>query len=430
MTRLTKTEVDAIAPTDKEFIVWGDDPNGFGVKIFPSGTKTFVFQYRTQEGRTRRCKIGRYSETCTIEQARKKAKELANEVFNKGDPAGQGRARREAMTVNALFDLYLASAKFAEKAPSTQYVDRGRIERHVRPLLGSKTADMVKPEDVRRAQAAIAGGKTAGTTKTKARGVAKVTGGAGTADKAVLIIRAAYAWAISENYLKENPAATIKVAQSNQRDTIMDGAGDYESLFRTLARMEEELRIRPAAADAIRFVAFTGARKGEVEGMLRQYVDLSMGRVVFPPKAHKTGRKTGKPRTINLPAAAQAIIARQPTGEPTDFVFKAARGEGRISLGKPWRVVREEAKLPAILGLHGLRHSVASHLAMAGASSAELMESLGHRQVSTTMRYVHFAEQKKSELAERLASTALAGLADSLGKPKAQVAPPKGKTSE
>ncbi|MBK9026748.1 MAG: tyrosine-type recombinase/integrase [Propionivibrio sp.] len=75
--------------------------------------------------------------------------------------------------------------------------------------------------------------------------------------------------------------------------------------------------------------------------------------------------------------------------------------------------------------LHGLRHSLASHLAMDGASSAELMESLGHKQVSTTMRYIHFAEKSKSTLAERAAATALAGLAESLGKPKADIVPMK-----
>ena len=53
------------------------------------------------------------------------------------------------------------------------------------------------------------------------------------------------------------------------------------------------------------------------------------------------------------------------------------------------------------------------------------MESLGHKQVSTTMRYIHFAEKSKSTLAERAAATALAGLADSLGKTRAEVVPMK-----
>lgn len=426
--RLTKSVVDSTKPSTvagKRILVWDATVPGFGLVVFPSGVKSFVYQYRNAEGQSRRYTIGTLSDSLTCEQARTIAKDKANEVHNGQDPMGHKKNRREAWTVNQLLDAYLKSPTFAKKADSTQYVDKGRIERHVRPLLGAKVADMLKADDIRRAQNAIAAGKTAAAVKTKARGKALVTGGTGTADKAVLILRAAYAWAISEELLKDNPCAAVKVSQSGQRDTIMGGATDYESLFRTLATMENEKRIKSAAADAIRFVALTGARRGEVVNMLWQYVDLRAGCINIPPNKHKTGSRTGKPRIITLPAAAQAIIARQPEGKPEDFVFKPAKGEGAMSLTKPWAQVREEAKLPAALGLHGLRHSLASHLAMDGASSVELMESLGHKQVSTTMRYIHFAEKSKSTLAERAASTALAGLADSMGKQKAEVVPMK-----
>ena len=424
--KLTKTVVESTKPSDipkQRVVVWDSSLAGFGLVVFPSGVKSFVFQYRNAEGKSRRLTIGNHSDSLSADQARKIAKDKANEVHNGGDPMGYKRSRLEAITVNQLLDLYLASPTFAKKAESTKYVDRGRIERHVRPLLGTQHADLLTSDAVRRAQNAIMEGKTAGSTKTKARGKAIVKGGAGTADKAVLILRAAYSWAVSEKILKENPAAAIKVAQSGQRDTIMNGSGDYESLFGTLAKMENEHRIRTPVADAIRFVALTGARKGEVAGLIWAYVDLQAGNVTIPAAKHKTGSRTGKPRIITLPAAAQAIIARQDAGEPTDFVFKPAKGLGVISLAKPWREVRAEAKLPVKLGLHGLRHSLASHLAMDGASSAELMESLGHKQVSTTMRYIHFAEKSRSTLAERAASTAMAGLAESLGKTKADVVP-------
>ena len=95
---------------------------------------------------------------------------------------------------------------------------------------------------------------------------------------------------------------------------ILDDAEAYGRLFQTLDRMEAERRIRQPAADAIRVIALTGARRGEIAGMLWQHVDLKAGTVTLPPAAHKTGKKTGKPRIIGLPAAAQALIARQPQG--------------------------------------------------------------------------------------------------------------------
>jgi integrase len=421
--KITKTVVDSTESSDKLIIVWDSGIAGFGLAVFPSGVKSFVFQYRNAEGKSRRFTIGKFSEALTVDQARKRANELHREVLNGNDPMGHKQTRRKAITVNELLDLYLASPSFDNKADSTKAVDKGRIERHVRPLLGKSHADMLTSDAIRRAQNAIAEGKTAIRTKTKARGMAKVTGGTGTADKAVLILRAAYTWAISEKILKENPAAGIKVAQPGQRETIMSGSDDYAALFRTLANMENEHRIRRPVADAIRFIALTGARKGEVAGLIWQYTDLRTGLVTLPPKAHKTGHKTGKPRIIALPAEAQAIIARQPAGEPTDFVFKPAKGIGALSLARPWEQVRKEANLPDGLGLHGLRHSLASHLAMAGASSSELMEAMGHRQMSTTQRYIHFAERSRSTLAERGAVMAMAGLAEAEGKPKAKVVP-------
>lgn len=54
----------------------------------------------------------------------------------------------------------------------------------------------------------------------------------------------------------------------------MGGAKDYETLFDTLATMENEHRLRSAVADAIRLIALTGARRGEVAGMKWAYVDM------------------------------------------------------------------------------------------------------------------------------------------------------------
>lgn len=417
----TKVDVDRLVAKDTQYFAWADDPKGFGVKVFTSGAKSFVFQYRTREGASRRYTIGKLSDTLTVDRARKLAKDLYRETLAGNDPMGQKQERREAITVAQLLDAYVASPSFAAKAATTRATDIGRIERHLKPLLAKETADRLTGDRIRVAQRDIAAGKTAGRFKTVARGLAKVTGGAGTADKSVLILRAAYAWAISEGIVKDNPAAAIKVAQPGQRDTIMGDSDDYAQLFRTLSKMEDEHRIRSTVADAIRLIALTGARRGEVVGLRWQYVDLKSGLIALPPKAHKTGSRTGKPRIIGLPAEAQEIIARQTKGEPDDYVFRPSKGEGTLAIAKPWMAVRKEANLPDNLGLHGLRHSLASHLAMAGASAVELMEAMGHKQVSTTQRYIHFAERARSTLAQRAASVAAAGLAEADGKKKADV---------
>lgn len=413
MPKLIKKTVDLAQPSDKERFIWDTELKGFGLKVFSSGSKTFVFQYRTQEGKTKRLTIGKYSDSLTTDQARKLAKDKAHEVHAGRDPQGEKKARRDSLTINELLDMYVQSEKFAGNAETTRATDRGRIDRHLRPLLGKEFVDKLTDDQVMKAHRAIKEGKTAARVKTIARGLAKVTGGEGTANKSILLLSAAYSWAMKERLAKGNPASKMHFGNSGVRDTIIKDADDYSRLFATLQKMEDEKRIRQAAADAIRFIALTGARRGEVTGLLRQWVDLKSGLITLPPKAHKAGHKTGKPRIIALPSEAQAIIARQPEGAPDSRVFRPAKGTGPLSLGKVWPVLRTEANLPSNLGLHGLRHSIGTHLAMAGASAVELMETLGHKQITTTLRYIHFAEQARSTLAERAASVAIAGMTES-----------------
>jgi integrase len=416
--RISKRIVDAARASEKPVFIWDDTLPGFALLTLPSGAKSFVFQYRTAEGRTRRATVAKVG-TVTPDQARALADEMSRKVKGGGDPLEDKRKAREALTVAQLLDAYLASAKFAEKAQSTQLTDTGRIERHLRTLLGSRHVSKLPSEDIRRAFAAIRDGKTAATIKTGAHGLARVVGGEGTARKAIRLLRAIFAWGIAERMIDGNPADGVATGTDGEREAVLEPQ-DYARLFATLADMETKRGLRPAVADAIRIIAMTGARRGEIVGLRWYMVNLKRGLLILPVRAHKTGRKTGKPRTISLPSAAQDIIARQPQGGPDDFVFTPSKGAGPVSL-KAWRKIRVEAKLPEGIGLHGLRHSLATLLAIGGAEAPQIMASLGHRQLSTTQRYLHFADKARAVLAERAAAPALAGMAAAAGAPAADV---------
>ena len=425
MARINKRTVDAIRPDPdgKRSMIWDDKLPGFGVVIRPTGVASYIYNYRNAEGRSRRLTIARVGEV-TPDKAREIAEGHAATVKGGGDPLDNKTTARNAITLGGLLDVYLASARFAEKAASTRAIDRGRIERHLRPTLGNQYVDKLQPEDVRRAFAKIRDGKTAKRAKSgKPRGLTRVTGGEGTARMAIRLLRAVLAWGVAEGRVGSNPAAGVNVGTDGSREIFLDEPEHYARLFTTLDTMEAEKRIRPAVADAIRVIALTGARKSEVTRCRWRFVDLKAGTITLPPASHKTGRRTCKPRVIMLPAVAQQIIARQAEGGPDDFVFAPAKGDGgEVDIKRPWLKVRAEARLPAGIGLHGLRHSIASLMALDGAEAAQIMAALGHRQLSTAQRYIHFAQNARAALAERAAGPAMAGMAAAAGKPRADVA--------
>ncbi len=421
MPKISKRTVDAASPDPaRRYFLWDTELKGFGLLVLPTGIKSYVLQYRTQDGTSRRATIGKHGKL-TPNEARTKADAMRRAVVEGRDPLAEKRERRHAATVADVLDAYLASEAFAAKADSTRATDRGRILRHLKPLLGRVKADKLTPDQIKRASAAIRDGKTAVTEKTGFRGQARVRGGEGAARKSVRLLRTVLSWAMAEKMVQSNPAAGIKTGADGTREIILEDADAYARLFRTLDVMETERRIRQPVADAVRVIALTGARRGEVASMCWRHVDLKSGLVILD--VHKTAKTTGKPRQIGLPAAAAALIARQPAGGPDDYVFAPSRGAGPLVLSKPWRAIRAEAELPEGIGLHGLRHSLASHMAMQGAQASEIMTALGHGNLATSQKYIHWATDARQAIAEKAAAIALAGMA---GGEAAEVVPLKG----
>lgn len=406
MPKLTRTIVESmIHDPEKDSFAWCSALPGFGVKFSKAGLKSYIFQYRFH-GTSRRITIGRASDVLSCDRARKKAETHARNLHGGIDPLAVKAARRAALTVAELCDTYVASTTFAEKAESTQGSDRGRIERHIKPLLGRKIADTLTPDDVKRMRDAVIAGKTAGIFKTeKLRGKAKVKGGPGAARQCVVLLATMFEWARVELGLTgTNPAADVDVESIGRREVFLEPE-QYASLFKTL----DEMPLRPEVANAIRLIALTGARRGEITGLCWRHVDLDNARIVLQPSEHKTGRKTKAERIIALPAPIVEMLSAMTKGEPDEPVFPPTTGK-RISLSKKMADIRKVAGLPANVGLHGLRHSIASHMAMGGQQAGQISTVLGHRQASTSERYIHFATKARAELGDAAAAPILAAI--------------------
>ena len=140
--KVTKKSVDALkCPPGKERdVMWDTDLAGFGVVVMPSGTKTYVIQYR--QGGQRRMKLGKHG-PLTPEEARQRAKEILADVARDKDPLEQRRAKRAEQPFRKLAEGYMALHVAVKCKPRTN-VEYARLLRlHVLPAIGSKSVSQI-----------------------------------------------------------------------------------------------------------------------------------------------------------------------------------------------------------------------------------------------------------------------------------------------
>ncbi|MBI1415759.1 MAG: tyrosine-type recombinase/integrase [Limimaricola sp.] len=409
MARITKRLLDAAQTPEARQVLWDDTLKGYGVILRPSGVHSFVFSYRNARNRKRNITVAKVG-TIAPELARRRAEEFRAMLLQGRDPLEEKQDARDRMSVGGLIDAYCASPTFRAKRASTQYVDHKRIDGHLRPLLGGLRVDEVTMPAVEKAFRSICEGRHAGKDGTNSR----VRGGEGIARSSIRLFRAILNWgykAGSVEWDAVRAARNVEIGRDGRREIILEDPAAYARLWPTLDRMvtpdidNPAPLLRPLVADAIRLIALTGARRGEIAGLQWRHVDLAKGLIVLPPDRHKTGGKTGEARVIGLPALEVEILRRQPGGGPDEPVFPPLPGHAKLYLDAPWRKVRLAAGLPAGIGLHGLRHTFASYMAMQGAQAAEIMAALGHKDMSTSQRYIHWANDRRQALAERAAAT-------------------------
>jgi hypothetical protein len=170
--RLTKRAVDEAAPSENRYEIWDSELKGFELRIEASGRKSFIIRYRADGGGRNAPKrlvtIGAYG-TLTPDQARTEAKKLLGSVATGQDPGAERHAKRSDLTVSELCELYLREG-CPTKKPSTLATDGGRIDRHIKPMIGTKRISTVTRGDIQWLMRQIADGKTKADLKTVPRG--------------------------------------------------------------------------------------------------------------------------------------------------------------------------------------------------------------------------------------------------------------------
>ncbi len=410
MPKLTKRTVDAAKPLadGREYVLWDGGLPGFGLRIKPSGVRSYIIQYRNREGHSRKLTLGRHG-VKTPDEARKLARRLLSSVKDGADPAAMKAEARQALTVAELADVYLAEGPIHKpnKKASSWEADRSNIERHIKPLLGHKTARSLTQAEVARFQADVAEGKTADDQKTGFRGRAIVKGGKGTAARSLSVLAALLQFGVNQKLLPSNPAKGVKHFKGRSRERFLSEM-EVTKLAGALTEMEAERAIHPVMAAAIRLLMLTGCRKSEILTLRWESIDFE--RAGLRLRDSKTGAKV-----VPVAAVALELLSRLP--RTSKWVFPATRGAGPVvGLQKVWEQLRDRAELPG-LRLHDLRHSFASFAVADGHSLYLIGKVLGHRQARTTEVYAHLAADPLRAVADRTATRIATAMKSGNGRP-------------
>lgn len=422
-TKLTKPSVQALKARQKDYVEWCAELPGFGCRIRPTGHKSFIAQYRVggRKRPVRKVTIGSFGKI-TVEQARAEAKRHLAKAALGIDVAAERAKRRGELTVAQLCDEYLEQGCDGKK-PSTLATDKGRIERHIKKLLGARRISEVSRGDVAVFMRDVANGKTKADEKTRKHGRARVRGGKGAATRTVRLLGGIFSYAVKQGYLEMNPRHGVKV--------YPDGKGERFLNSDELARLGEALTeaessglpwavneganakhrphthrehrevVSPYAVAAIRLLLLTGCRAGEILNLMWKDVDFERGFLNL--RDSKTGAKV-----VWLSAPALEVLNVLPRGGA--YVIAGARADKpRSDLKRPWKRITSHAGL-AGWRLHDLRHSFASIGAASGMGLGLVGKLLGHSSTQTTAKYSHFADNAAQAGADVIAAQIAAAM--------------------
>jgi integrase len=411
--KITKRTLDNAVLQTSRYTIFDSIVPGFGLRIYPSGKKSWVFEYRPGEGgrgvAKKRVTIGGAADF-TPEKARKLADGLRAKVRTGLDPQGEKAEGREALTVEALAELFLSSHVEAKRKAGTKANYEDLLKRLVLPKLGKLKAKDVTRGDLTRLHLAH-----------------KAT--PFQANRLLAVMGSMYNYAGRQGLVPEglNPARGVERFAERGRERFLSLA-ELERLGTAIRKAETEgiaWQIKPHgkakhvpkskrasvmgehAAAALRLLIFTGARLREILHLEWSQIDFDRGLLLLPES--KTGQKT---IVLNAPALAiladltrigRYVIAGEDAGTASE--------KPRSDLKRPWAMITGEAQLDG-LRIHDLRHNFASFGAGGGMGLPIIGKLLGHSQAATTQRYAHLDADPLRRASNTIGNTLAAAIGD------------------
>ena len=375
---LNKRMVDGLSVDGKDAVFWDRDLPGFGVRVYPSGANVFVVQTYAF-GRSKRVTLGRYGPKYFVDHAREDAKRVIARIKSGESPVPAEPA--DEPTVCDLAERYRREYVAMHCKPATVSHYGLMLRKHIVPGLGELRIADVERKHILEFQYGLSDMPTVAN-----RAV----------DILVKMFNLAEAWGLRPR--GKNPCRFVrryKVEKHHERFLA------HEELY----RLGQVLDVAPAkrltsthSAVAIRLLVLTGCRRNEILGLRWEDLDFEAREMRLADS------KTGA-RVVPMPPPAAKVLANLPRVPGNPWVFPGRKkGTHQRNLNDSWDRVRKRADLDGVR-LHDLRHSFASRALALGESLPMIGKLLGHRQVQTTARYAHLAQESVKASSARVSES-------------------------
>jgi len=339
---------------------YGDtEARGLRVRVTKAGTRSF-YVLRKVRGRAERFHIGRFPDW-SVENARKQARQINQEVDLGENPNEMKRARRSEMSLDELFDFYRDShLQPHTRNPATTITN---YELYLREKFGGYKLSELTKLQVQRHQSELHSKR-----------------GYSAANKMLTLLKALYNRASSNGlFTGASPAIGLKKYKDVQRERLIS-PGELKSLFSALQDKKFD-----NYRDLWLLLLITGARRGNVQAMQWSEINFDSGEWRIPVT------KNGKPQTVQLIGHAQEILSsRMALKGDSPYVFPSKSHAGHLKPLEAWKRLIDAAGLQN-LRMHDLRHAFGSYLAATGANQFVIQEAMGHSDIQSTSRYVQLS---------------------------------------
>ena len=381
MPKLTKRLVDAAEKQEREYFLWDDEIPGFALRVFPTGRRTYVVQYRAGR-RARRISLGPAT-VIPCEKARTRALGIVAAAKEGKDPAATRDADRAAITFKELAERFDKEHISLRIKASTAKEYRRNLRRFIVPALGRLRVTEIARADIAKFHHDL-------------RHIPYQ------ANRCIEVISKMFSlaelWGLRPD--GTNPRKHIRKYPEEKRERFLSAA-ELKRVGEILREMETEGVELTSAIAAARLLILTGCRSNEIMTLRWEHVDLEDKALNLPDS--KTGVKV-----VHLGDATIDVLKKTERLEGNPWVITGAVDGARLTDLQPfWQRVRARAGLKDAR-LHDLRHTFASTAVAAGQGLPMIGKLLGHTQVQTTARYAHLAAEPVKSAANDVASV-LAG---------------------